>query len=92
MEIKQERGSVADQCRSLGLKVGDTIEGTEGGQGWWSTARLTLLWLGTTEAAWSVTERSSRRPLWSEPHEAANWTLSCRNWRKVDAQPQAKGD
>jgi hypothetical protein len=80
------RGSVADQCRALGLKVGDTIEGTEGGAGWWNTTRLTLLWLGETLAAWSVTDRSSSRPNWSEPCEAANWSLSCRDWRKVGAE------
>ena len=85
VSVRSVRGSVADQCRALGLKVGDTIEGTEGGQGWWNTARLTLLWLGDTEAAWSVTDRSSRRPEWSEPREAANWTLSCLGWRKVGA-------
>lgn len=75
--------SVADQCRALDLKVGDTIEGTEGGHGWWNTTRLTLLWLGETEAAWRVTDRSSSRPEWSEPREATNWTLSARVWRKV---------
>lgn len=85
VSVCQVRGSVADQCRALGLKVGDTIEGTEGGYGWWNTTRLTLLWLGATEAAWSVTDRHSRRPEWSEPREAANWTLSCRDWRKVGA-------
>ena len=78
-------GSVADQCRALGLKVGDTIEGTEGGTGWWNTTRLTLLWMGDTEAVWRVIDRSNRSPEWSEPREAANWTLSCRDWRKVDA-------
>jgi len=83
--VRQVRGSVADQCRCLGLTVGDTVEGTEGGDGWWNTTRLTLLWLGTTEAAWSVTYRSSTEPVWSEPKEAANWTLSCRDWRKVGA-------
>ncbi|MBP8789609.1 MAG: hypothetical protein KBH41_19520 [Azonexus sp.] len=78
-------GSVADQCRALGLKVGDTIEGTEGGNGWWNTTRLTLLYLGETEAAWRVTDLSSSRAEWSKPREAANWTLSCRDWRKVVA-------
>ncbi len=85
VSVRTVRGSVADQCRALGLKVGDTIEGTEGGHGWWNTTRLTLLWLGETEAAWRVTDRSSSRPEWSEPREAANWTLSCRDWRKVGA-------
>ncbi len=85
ISVWQVNGSVADQCRALGLKVGDTIEGTEGGEGCWNTTRLTLLWLGETEAAWSVTSRSSSSPLWSKPHESADWSLSCRDWRKVEA-------
>lgn len=85
VSVRAVRGSVADQCRALELKVGDTIEGTEGGHGWWNTTRLTLLWLGETEAAWRVTDRSSTRAEWSAPREAANWTLSCRDWRKVGA-------
>jgi hypothetical protein len=74
---------VAEQCRRLGLQVGDTIEGTESGPGWWNTTRLTLLWLGETEAAWRMTDKSVNRPEWSEPEEAVNWTLDCREWRKV---------
>ena len=84
--VRTAGGSVADQCRALGLKVGDTIEGTEKDEnGWWTTTRLTLLWLGETGAAWRVTERDRCRFDWSEPREAANWTLSCRDWRKVGA-------
>ena len=82
--VRQMRGSTADQCRALGLNVGDTIEGTEGDDSGWSTARLTLLWVGTTEAVWRVTSRSSSRSAWSKPREEVNWTLSCRDWRKVD--------
>jgi hypothetical protein len=77
--------NVADQCRALGLNVGDTIEGTERGSNWWSTVRLTLLWLGQTEAAWSMRDRSSSRPEWSEPRESTCWTLAFRDWRRVDA-------
>ena len=84
--VHRVNGSVADQCRALGLSIGDTIEGTEGGKEWWNTTRLTLLWLGETEAVWRVTSRTSNRPQWSVPREAANWTLSCRDWRRVDAQ------
>lgn len=77
--------SVADQCRAMGLQVGDTIEGTEGDEQWWDTTRLTLLWLGKTVAVWSVTSRINSRPEWSEPREEANWTLRHRDWRKVGA-------
>lgn len=78
--------TTADQCRALGLAVGDTIEGREDGSGgYWHEARLTLLWLGDEVAVWRSTTRSSSRPKWSEPQEEANWTLECRQWRKVGA-------
>lgn len=67
----------------MGLNVGDTIEGTECGPGWWNTTLLTLLWLGEEEVVWRETSRSSKRPDWSDPREAVNWTLDCRDWRKV---------
>lgn len=75
--------NVAEQCRAMGLRVGDTIEGTERYGNWWSTARLTLLWLGDTNAAWSVTEISAKSQKWSTPRESANWTLDARKWRKI---------
>lgn len=76
--------SVADQCRALGIKVGDTIEGTERGEGYWHIARLTLLWLGDRVAVWSIVERSSTLPKWSEPREdGARWTLAYREWEFV---------
>lgn len=79
-------GRPAEQCRALGLTVGDTIEGREEApRGYWHEARLTLLWMGQEVAVWSVTERSSERPTWSEPEECADWTLECRKWRKVAA-------
>jgi hypothetical protein len=78
--------SVADECRALGLRIGDTIFGREeGGRGYWHEARLTLLWLGKQEAMWSVQTRSSERREWSEPEEAGDWMLGCRDWRKVPA-------
>jgi len=83
------RGSVADRCRELGLRVGDTIEGTEGGQAWWNTTRLTLLWLGEETAAWMMTNRSSERPEWSEPRESCNWTLNYRDWKKIVAERES---
>lgn len=79
-------GSTADQCRALGIAVGDTIEGREtAGPGYWHEARLTLVWLGDDVAVWRVSERSSERLAWSEPEEHADWTLECRQWRKVSA-------
>ncbi|WP_027390516.1 hypothetical protein [Chrysiogenes arsenatis] len=70
--------NVADQCRALGIQVGDTIEGIS-----WHTTRLTLLWLGNEEAVWSMTHRGSESTTWSEPREVVNWYLTCRDWKKV---------
>lgn len=82
--------SVADYCRAMGLQVGDTIEGTEGGGSWWHTTRLTLKWLGDDCAVWMVTSRSSSEPEWSEPHEASKWSLGCREWRKLSPEQLEK--
>ena len=77
-------GDAADQCRELGIAVGDTITGRESGGGaYWHEARLTLLWLGETEAVWREQSRTNERQEWSSPREAVNWTLECRRWRKT---------
>ena len=76
--------NVADQIRALGLKVGDTIEGTEHATTWWNTTRLTLLWVGEAEAAWSAVYKSSDASYWSLPRESTNWDLRWREWRKID--------
>lgn len=76
--------NVASQVRSLGLNVGDTIEGTESGSDWFNTTRLTLLWVGNQEAAWLHTHKSNKSEMWSRPVEVANWILSHRDWRKVE--------
>lgn len=75
--------NTADQCRLLGVEVGDTIEGREALGNYWNEARLTLLWLGEEVAVFRATDRSSERPEWSEPEESADWTLDCRAWRKL---------
>jgi hypothetical protein len=81
----------ADQARELGLKVGDTIQGRQDvGEGW-SEARITLLWLGTTEAVWIVSGRTSRSRFergWSFPYESAGWDLHCRDWKRVITPPE----
>lgn len=74
----------AQQARSMGLKVGDTIRGREEyGAGQWSEAQLTLLWLGDEVAVWLERNRSNLSPEWADHGEAANWTLDCRTWSKV---------
>lgn len=74
---------VADACRALGLQVGDTIEGKQGSLDWMSTTRLTLLWIGKSQAAWLMTERNDLSPEWSEPREVSNWSLNVRDWSLV---------
>ena len=73
----------ADQCRELGIVVGETIEGREEWSGGWDETRLTLLWLGESVAVWREVSRNYMRPEWSEPIEACAWTLDCRPWFKV---------
>jgi hypothetical protein len=75
---------VADQCRELGLAVGDVIFGREvHADGGWHYAELTLLWIGKTEAVFSERHRASYSPQWSAPVETAQWTLERRNWSKL---------
>ena len=84
-------GSAAEQARELGLTVGDTIQGREEVGDGWHEARITLLWLGTTHAAWIVSGRSSRPReggAWSPPHEATNWDLSFREWERIKTPPE----
>jgi hypothetical protein len=74
--------NTADQCRQMGLSVGDTITGREHGpRGRWHEARLTLLWIGQKECMWLVQDRTNALPVWTEPQEEGNWTLDCRRWR-----------
>lgn len=91
-----DSGEIADQCRAMGLVVGDTIEGREDGRGgYWNETRLTLLWLGETEAVFSEQFRDSFTQEWSDPCESVDWTLDCREWHKlnnavVSGQPPTK--
>ena len=84
MEKLNIRGSsAADQCRSVGLKVGDTIIGRESGFDWWQESKLTLLWIGKTKCVFAVKARSKELPNWRNNGEFSNWTLGCRDWYKV---------
>ena len=73
----------ADQCREMGLKVGDTIIGREGRGDWFNETKLTLLFMGQQTAAWKVARRSDSLPKWRDDGESANFTLSCRKWYLV---------
>src|SRR5258706_9073582 len=75
--------SVAEQCRQMGLRVGDTIIGDDY-HTYWNQARLTLLWIGECEAMWSVQRRSTDEPEWTEPREDACWSLSFRDWQRIE--------
>ena len=80
--------NVADECRKMGLKVGDTIFGREDTCGHWHEAKLTLLWLGKEIAIWSETTRSSRNTEWSKPCETGSWSLLWREWKKVETDEE----
>ena len=71
----------ADEIKSLGLKVGDTIMGKEGGNGWWHEVRLTVLWIGAKEVVYQKQWRANHHPdAWHDDSETANFTLSCREY------------
>jgi hypothetical protein len=75
--------TTAEQCRAMGLKVGDTIQGRETYGDIWNDARLTLLFIGEQEAVFRAKSRSSLEPDWQDDGESADWTLDCREWVKV---------
>ena len=75
--------SHASEVRARKLKVGDTIEGRETWDTGWHEAQLTLLWIGETEACWKCRFRSHIMPAWTDWEEDCNWTLECRDWKKV---------
>ena len=88
IELLEDMGEVADQCRALGIEIGDTIVGREEGpRGCWNEAELTLLWIGREVAVFRERERNETTQEWSEPRESGDWTLECRNWRKVPNAP-----
>ena len=83
--------STSDQCRAMGLKVGDTIEAEtidpetiESGR-----VRLTLLRIGSAVAVFSESRTCGKDQEWSDPVESASWDLSFRSWRKIDHTPDA---
>jgi hypothetical protein len=71
----------ADQARSLGLVVGDTIEGCERDH----IARLQLLWIGDAVAVWRYWSRMDGSQPTSQG-ECADWNLGYRDWMRVEVQ------
>ena len=83
--------NVVQQCKKLGITIGDTIQGREEYGDGWNEARLTLLWLGAETAVWSVATRYDRQPRWQQQGEESNWTLDRRDWRKVQPNVELSG-
>jgi hypothetical protein len=76
--------NAADQCREMGIAVGDVIQGRETYPGGWNDARLKLVWLSDKTAVWETKTRTSGFQLWEPKGEDSAWTLDCREWRRVD--------
>ena len=80
--MKTFNDNTAEACREMGVKVGDTIIGREGGEDWWHEAALTLLWIGEDVAVFRYSSRTSDNPKWRlADRETASWDLTCRDWR-----------
>lgn len=80
---KPTSADAAEQCRQMGISVGDMIEGRETHANGWNEARLELIWLGEKIAVFRERSRSHMCCQWTMPREEASWTLDCRRWRKV---------
>lgn len=75
--------SPADQCRELGIKVGDVIEGASPSAWPGDMTRIKLLWLGREMAVWIETRLVGGE--WTLPRESAAWDLSWREWERIKA-------
>jgi len=74
----------ADQCREMGIAVGDVIQGRESYSSGWNEARLRLVWLGEQVAVWETKRLSNTTSRWRKTGEDSAWTLDCRDWHRVD--------
>jgi hypothetical protein len=75
----------AEEIKSLGLKVGDTIRGKESGdipgRSWWHEVRLPVLLVGEEEVIYRKQWRANHHPDgWHDDGEVANFTLTCREY------------
>ena len=84
-KLKRPRASnCADQCRQMGIVVGDTIVGRETYlDGGWSESKLTALFIGREECVFKTMRRTNLSPRWVSYGEGVNWTLGCRDWYKI---------
>lgn len=75
----------ADQCREMGLKVGDTIIGREDwGENGWSESKLTVLFIGEQAAVFKCVQRGNKNSEWGESRESGSWVLHARPWSLVE--------
>ena len=82
--MKPTNHNAAAACQEMGLSIGDTIIGREGGPDWWSESALTLLWLGEETAVFREAIRTDRDPEWRLfESETASWHLNYRDWRRA---------
>ena len=79
--------STAEQCRTLGWIVGDTIEGREECGDDWTDSQLTILFIGQKSVVFFERSRSSMSPDWVDYGETADWILEFREWAKVESTP-----
>lgn len=79
--------NTADQCREMGLTVGDTIVRRQTYfSEEWSESELTVIFLGLQVAVFSERSRSSNAPRWRSKGESSNWTLDCHDWKIIKPQ------
>jgi len=71
--------SERDLCERKGWKVGDFLEGTEGGPEWSITAVIELLYIGPHIVVARQVERNGSPYVTRE----RSWTLMHRDWVKV---------
>lgn len=67
---------VETSTRRMRIRVGDVLEGTESGPGWSHTDRLEITYIGRGSDGPVLVVRHNG-------HEVRNWTLGCRDWKRV---------
>jgi hypothetical protein len=81
---KPTSSNTADQCREMGIGIGNVICGREAyANGDWTEAKLEVLFLGEECAVFKESRRSKENPVWRKSGESSNWTLNCRDWMLV---------
>lgn len=80
-----------EEVLGLRLKVGDTIRGMERYTHGWNEVRLCILWIGEKVVVYRKQWRAHYLPdKWIDDGETANFTLSCREWRLEQNDPDQR--